>query len=99
MFKLVCLLALSISASTCTKQNPKAPAPDDSSFCDAAQAKLLTLGCTDSQGRLLGGPNTLGKTYAERCRDAEQTDVPQAPKCISTVTSCDQVNPCLQQPQ
>jgi hypothetical protein len=95
MFKVLCLLTMSSISVTCN-QSPHAPAPTDSAFCNAAQAQLLTLQCKDSEGNLLGGPNTLGKSYADRCREAEANGVPQAPKCISTVTSCDQVNPCLQ---
>jgi hypothetical protein len=74
-----------------------APAPTDSNFCDAAGANLLTLKCTDGEGHLLGGPNSLGVSYADRCRNAESTGVPMAAKCISAVTSCE-VNTCLQDP-
>ena len=61
-----------------------------------AQTNLLKLQCKDNNGNLLGGPNASGETYANRCEDEQDTGIPTAAQCISTVTSCDQVDPCLQ---
>jgi len=62
----------------------------------AAQTNLLRLQCKDSNGNLLGGPNASGDTYADRCTLQQDNGIPTAAQCISTVTSCDQVDPCLQ---
>lgn len=91
MYRALCLTILLLGCSKNT-----ATYPTDSGYCDAAEAKLLTLQCKDDAGHLLGGKNAVGMTYGDRCRQAEANGVPQAPQCISNVTSCDQVDPCLQ---
>lgn len=92
MWKLLPVLFFCGCATMCNKSNY----PTDSSYCDAAQAQLLKLGCIDDAGRQLGGPNSLGVSYGDRCRTAESNGIPMKPQCISTVTSCAGVDQCLQ---
>lgn len=91
------LLVLSACLS-CTPSPPIAPMPSDSAYCGAAGAQLLKLQCTDGEGHLLGGQNASGQTYTVRCQTAESYGIPMAPECISNITSCDQVDTCLQDP-
>ena len=68
------------------------PSPNDA--CSAAEANLLALGCKDSRGRLLGGPNLHGVPWAQICRENAANGVDMKPTCIVAKTSCAGVFAC-----
>jgi len=62
--------------------------------CDAAEARLLELGCHDSRGRLLGGPNLHGTRWGDICRDNAAKGVSMQPACIASKKTCAEVLTC-----
>lgn len=69
-----------------------APAPLDA--CGKAQATLLRLQCKDARGRLLGGPNEHGASFAAVCRDDATKGVDVHPACLAAATTCAGVSSC-----
>ena len=65
-------------------------------MCTAAEAKLLSLSCTDSRGKLLGGKNEHGVSFTDRCKNVQDNGVFLNPRCLSNIHACSEVNPCLQ---
>lgn len=72
---------------------PPSPAADasPSDTCGAAETRLLELGCKDSRGRLLGGPNLHGVSWSDVCRDNAKNGVSLQPNCIAKAKSCAEV--------
>jgi len=70
---------------------PPPPAPDAGSLvhnCGAAQANLLKLGCKDSRGRLIGGPNLHGATWASMCVNNTLAEASMNPVCVAAAQDC-----------
>ena len=64
------------------------PAVQDTEFCAAADAHLVSLSCVSN-------PYTKrGKTFTQFCQETQAAGIYLNPKCLSTVTSCDQINQC-----
>lgn len=70
---------------------PPAPAVD---ACAAGEAKLLALGCKDTRGRLIGGPDLHGVGWAIQCRIDADAGVDLHAICIAAASSCAQVMQC-----
>ena len=73
------------------------PHPDDDSpavSCVEAEQHLLQLGCRDSRGALLGGPNRKGVPFREVCVEAMANRLSLRPKCLASVRSCSEVKKC-----
>lgn len=71
-----------------------APPPPATDSCGRAEAHLLELGCKDSRGRLLGGPNLHGVGWADICRGNLRNGVSMQPDCIALAKSCAEVMTC-----
>ena len=56
--------------------------------CVAAQANLLKLGCKDSRGRLIGGPNLHGATWASMCVNNTLAEAGMNPVCVAAAHDC-----------
>lgn len=89
------LLSLLLLLPGCPGPHP-AVLPTDSDKCAMAEAQLLKLQCRDSRGELLGGPNKHGVDFTSRCKAIQAQGVPLNPTCISTSTSCQEVDRCLE---
>jgi len=79
--------------------NPVAPEPLDTDKASAtpcllAEQNLLKLGCKDSEGRPLGGPNKAGESFHAICQNAVANHVDMNPVCIANVKICAEVNSC-----
>lgn len=93
---LLCLLSCRDPASPPSPPSPF-PHPDDddpAQSCASAEQRLLQLGCKDSKGALLGGPNRRGKPFREVCVEAMANRISLRPKCIASVGSCNDVKKC-----
>lgn len=75
-------------------EEPLDPAPSVAAPCQRAQENLLRLGCKDSEGRLLGGPNKAGDTFSAVCQNAVANHVNVNPVCIASVVKCSEVDTC-----
>lgn len=73
---------------------PDPGTPAQVSACKTAEANLLKLGCKDSEGRLLGGPNKLNQPFNVVCTNAAANRVDMNPGCLAALKSCDGVNAC-----
>lgn len=86
------LLLWGPSCSAPGPTNPVEPRPTpivtDSDYCDKAEANLVRLNCPE------GNPTKKGKSFSDLCFELQQKGVFLNPKCLSTVTSCDQVDYC-----
>lgn len=71
---------------------PAPPQPVDS--CAAGEAKLLALGCKDSRGRLIGGPDMHDAGWAQICRQDLEAGVDIHAICIAAASNCTQVMAC-----
>jgi hypothetical protein len=61
-------------------------------YCKIAQLHLEKLGCIAKDK-----PYTKkGKYFGEFCQETISNGIDLSPKCISEITSCDQINPCVQ---
>ena len=77
----------------CPPSKTPTPQPYDVP-CHAAEANLLTLGCTDSKGALLGGPTKKGKSYTDFCVESLNNGIDTNPLCCAKAKSCEEVNAC-----
>ena len=96
----VTLLLALLGLPSCTP-DPKAPHPvTDTDKCPDAEKNLLKLGCTDSRGELLGGPNKSGISFTQRCQEAHTNKLWMNPVCLAGLTTCGtknkEVDACLQ---
>ena len=66
--------------------------PDN--LCESAEANLRVLGCKDSRGVPMSGPNKSGQMFNEICINARIRQVDLNPACITTAKSCDAANKC-----
>jgi hypothetical protein len=62
--------------------------------CVAAQATLLTLKCKDARGRLIGGPNEHGVSFAAVCTDTFGKGIDVHANCIAVARDCAGVSSC-----
>ena len=75
-------------------QNPTPPTPaptpvvTDTQFCDAAEANLIKLGCSE------GKPTKRGTRFAGVCRDLHDNGIFVNPRCLSTISTCSAVDVC-----
>lgn len=78
-----------------TNQTPSvlavAPPPQvASNYCAAAETHLKTLGCIS-----ITAPYTLkGKNFTEFCQETQSNGIDLGPQCLSTITSCNQMDSC-----
>jgi len=63
-------------------------------ICTRAEQNLLKLGCKDSMGRLLGGPNKVGDAFRVICQNAEVNSASMHPSCLATKLTCIEVLKC-----
>lgn len=75
-------LALALLASGCSPAPAPRPmpAPVDGATCDAAEARLVELGCP------------VGVGYADACRSLAADGVDSHPDCLAAITDCDQAD-------
>lgn len=71
-----------------------APPPVPSDSCDAGEQNLDRLGCVDSRGKKLAGPNFHGVKWGETCRYNAAHGVDMKPTCIASAKSCAEVDQC-----
>jgi hypothetical protein len=74
---------------------PKGPVPiiTNIEYCQPAEIHLKELGCIP-----IDKPYTVkGKQFNEFCQETMQNGINLNPKCLSTITSCTQMNACVQQ--
>lgn len=92
------LAVLLILLVTCTPE-VRHPHPDDADperACADAEQNLLELGCKDSRGRKLGGPNLKGEPFRSICLTAVRNRVSLRPACLARVTRCEDAQSCLE---
>lgn len=73
---------------------PNGPVPviTNIEYCQAAENHLKALGCIPTDK-----PYTLkGKQFHEFCQETMQNGINLSPKCLCTITSCGQMNSCVQ---
>lgn len=73
---------------------PKGPIPviTNLEYCQAAEDHLKALGCIPKDK-----PYTLkGKQFHEFCQETMQNGIDLNPKCLYTITACNQMNACVQ---
>lgn len=103
--KLFLLLLTAFSLNTCNTTNGEAPTPPrptpivtDTSLCSSAEQHLQQMCDADKSANnyccLVVAPTKKGKSYAQFCQDKQNEGVFLNPKCVSTVTSCDQIDAC-----
>ena len=78
---------------------PPTPAAADSGVvlvpaCVTAQDTLLRLGCKDARGRLIGGPNEHGVSFAAVCTDTFGKGIDVHANCITVARDCAGVSSC-----
>jgi hypothetical protein len=86
------LTPVAADATVPAEAAPAPPAPTDA--CAAGEAKLLALGCKDSRGRLIGGPDLHGVGWAIQCRVDLDAGVDLHAICIAAAPSCTAVMAC-----
>ena len=77
---------------TPTPPPPQPVEPQDA--CWTAGQKLLQLGCRDTRGRLLGGPNLSGITWSAVCRQNLANGVDLNAACITAAATCQIAQAC-----
>ena len=94
--KLIVILAvLGLSVSDCNNSttfvNPQpVPVVKDSEFCQQAEVHLKELKCISSTQ-----PYTKkGKSFTQFCQEKQDQGISIEPKCLSNITSCDQMDVC-----
>lgn len=73
---------------------PNGPIPitEGIQYCQAAENHLKELGCIARDK-----PYTVkGKSFTQFCQDTMQNGVNISPKCLCEITSCNQMNMCVQ---
>ncbi len=93
--KIVCLLFIStIILIGCLPANNSI----DSLFCQAAQAHLTILCQQNPQTNAyccqVVKPTLQGKTFQTFCQETESHNIFLNAKCLSTITSCNQIDVC-----
>ena len=91
LIALISLIVQNCSNTGVTSNAPlKQPTPvvTDTEYCDLAQTHLLQLKCEE------GNPTKKGKSFSIVCRETQTNGIFINPKCLSQITSCDQVNTC-----
>jgi len=69
---------------------PPDPTPQDDD-CGRAEDTICRLECETPKGDpLCEGPTGVG--FAERCRDEIEKGMPWDARCLSSITSCDQID-------
>ena len=71
-----------------------APSPEPHDACWNAAQKLLALGCKDSRGRVLGGPDLSGLTWSQVCRQDLANGVNLNASCITAAATCATAEAC-----
>lgn len=86
MKKLTLIIALSylVLAAHCPP-DPVIVIADDIVDCDAADAKLVELGCPE------GHVSPDGQTFAEYCKETMTKGHGTLPSCLKTITDCSEV--------
>lgn len=80
-------------------QPPKpTPVPTGSEYCKLADMHLYDMCQADSNKNKycceVGAKTKKGKTYTEFCIEKQNQGVFLNPKCLSTITSCNQIDAC-----
>lgn len=83
-------------------QNPVTPKPTpivvDTEMCDTADKHLAQLCLADSEKNkyccMIGSPTKKGKTYTQFCIEKQNQGVWLNPRCVSQITSCEQIDNC-----
>lgn len=73
---------------------PSDAGPQPSDWCAAGEQNLTKLGCLDSRGKALAGPNFHGVMWSETCRYNGAHGVDMKPSCIAAAKSCAEVESC-----
>lgn len=85
------LIILGPNCSANTNQSSVAiptPVVTDTQYCDLAQSHLIALKCDE------GNPTKKGKSFSTVCRETQDNGIFINPKCLSEVTTCDQIDSC-----
>lgn len=93
LFTAIILISFSILIIQCRNSVPPHPAIEvhDSEYCPAAQTNLIKLGCIDKSGIY----TKKGKSFDQFCEETQNIgEVFINPKCLSEITSCDQIPSC-----
>ena len=64
------------------------PITTDVSYCDAAEAHLIALGCPEGQ------PTKRGTRFADVCRELLHVGIYANPKCLVSAKSCSEIDSC-----
>lgn len=72
--------------------SPVAPHPTptvaDTEMCDAAEQRLVQLGCPE------GKPTKRGERFGDVCRELQGDGIFVNPRCLASVADCDHVDVC-----
>ena len=94
--KLAAVVSSSILLATFACQQPSVspagphptPVVVDTDLCDAAEAKLIELGCPE------GRPTKRGERFGDVCRELQNAGIFVNPRCLSTLVTCAGVDVC-----
>lgn len=94
MNKNTILFSLLLVACLPNKETSNAPTPaptpivTDTQYCDAAEANLVKLGCSE------GKPTKRGKRFGDVCRELHENGIFVNPRCLTSIKQCSEVDVC-----
>lgn len=89
---ILCIISLIACTKNNTNNDPNHFADENTSYCAAAETHLKDLGCISKTG-----PYTVkNKSFKQFCEETIKNGVNLNPHCISQISSCDQINACVQ---
>lgn len=75
------------------------PAPTDTNYCGAAEKHLNDLCKANPEENLYccqaSSSTKKNKTFKQFCEETQAAGIQLNPKCLSTITACEQINGCL----
>lgn len=100
IFSVIFSTALVINCGSTTVQSHPTPVVTDTAMCVTADQHLASLCSADSSKNayccLVDALTKKGKNYTQFCIEKQNEGVFLNPRCISQVTSCDQIDACTQ---
>lgn len=92
------LVSMIVLLAACRPPAGPHPSPVDprkADDCERAETALIDLGCSDSQGVMMGGPNRAGVPFRQICRDAVLNHLSLNATCLAELKDCRAVQSCL----
>ena len=89
------LIAFLLSCHPQTGPQPTPVDPRKTDDCERAETALIDLGCSDSQGTPMGGPNRAGVPFRQICRDAILNHLSLNATCLAELKDCRMIESCL----